>query len=156
MHCLFWIFGGLTSLKRLMLRCLICLNLLYWSFMVRPSLLILNRSYWALLGLILHLHMDWHCTLQFIEMLLQSKRIFQKICWKYNMFPSTRVLCRYFSLMPKCYHFMINYWTMSCGDPGPNKIISASSQHNGQLGTRVILKIWIGFSEHGIPKENVT
>ena len=31
-----------------------------------------------------------------------------------------------------------------------------AKQHNGQLGTRVILNIWIGFSEHGIPKENVT
>ena len=29
-------------------------------------------------------------------------------------------------------------------------------QHNGQLGTWVILKIWIGFSVHGIPKENVS
>ena len=27
-------------------------------------------------------------------------------------------------------------------------------QHNGQLGTRVILKIWIGFSEHG--ERNIT
>ena len=30
--------------------------------------------------------------------------VFQKICWKYNMFQSTHVLCRYFSLMPKCSH----------------------------------------------------
>ena len=68
------------------------------------------------------------------------------------MFPSTRVLYRYFShaeMLPfydkLLDHVMWRPWAKQ----------NSFRQHNGQLGTQVILKIWIGFSEHGIPKENV-
>ena len=50
MHCLLWIFGGLTSLKSLGLRKLLNLSSFVILVLSGPSLLVLNRPYWALLG----------------------------------------------------------------------------------------------------------
>ena len=152
MHCLFWIFGGLTSLKRLMLRCLICLNLLYWSSLVHP--------YWSLIGLIgLYWASFCTCTLtNIVHYSLQRCFCSQK---EFSRKYVGSIICSH--LLAFCIDISLSCQNVPIYDKLLDHVMwrpwakqNNFRQHNCQLGTRVILKIWIGFSEHGIPKENVT